>query len=541
MDGAGRKRETRVSAHARAIAASLALLGSDCGSDAPDTDPQVHPSSAAGSSATTDAGVTASGGLSNATGSDGSSSAPGPGCGLEATAFCDTFDAPSTTRGRAGELDPQKWSGSRLVVQLPTTGGNPFPIMPAAIDNCRSGLLLTAFPDNDTLICDPSATVASPHLLVAVAAQNYGENSYRIRQPFDFAGRTGTIVFDAEAFNLPLLGWISLDVTADPIAVPSFAIRFNDEGAVIPQNAFEVQLSNSCGAAATTVSPTGSFTLDSIQVFQNYVDTVLSPAQASPCLPTLQGALNHFEVQVSQQNIAVFATPFSPDGVTFETPQLVYSVDVDLPFTRGYVHITTHNHATLKYSPDNQLQSWSAHWDNVGFDGPVIANWREYEVPDSLVAFSGAPFGFSAPPQGSVDVGYVVADATQGPNASLHFSGVDLTGVTTARIALSSWYDINGGTPSQFSLQYRLNGGAWIDRSLTAAELTLTMVSPGGPQIIQGTTTFTSQMWGAFGQMLEVPVADLVAGDNTIEFVTANVPQSYPPAVANVDLILGMP
>jgi hypothetical protein len=48
-------------------------------------------------------------------------------------------------------------------------------------------------------------------------------------------------------------------------------------------------------------------------------------------------------------------------------------------------------------------------------------------------------------------------------------------------------------------------------------------------------------MWGAFGQMLEVPVADLVAGDNTIEFGTANVPQSYPPAVANVDLILGMP
>jgi len=323
--------------------------------------------------------------------------------------------------------------------------------------------------------------------------------------------------------------------------VPSFAIRFNDEGAVIPQNAFEVQLSDSCGAAATTVSTTGSFTLDSIQVFQNYVDTVLSPAPASPCLPTLQGALNHFEVRVSQQNITVFATPFSPDGVTFGTPQLVYSADVDLPFTRGYVHITTHNHATLKYSPNNELQSWPAHWDNIGFDGPVIANWREYEVPDSLVAFSGAPFGFSAPPQGSVNVGYLVADAAQGPNASLHFSGVELTGVTTARIALSSWYDINDGTPSQFSLRYRINGGTWIDRPLTAAELALTMASPAGPQIVEGVSPFASQMWGAFGQMLEVPLADLVAGDNTVEFVTANVPQSYPPAVANVDLILGMP
>jgi hypothetical protein len=158
-----------------------------------------------------------------------------------------------------------------------------------------------------------------------------------------------------------------------------------------------------------------------------------------------------------------------------------------------------------------------------------------------LVAFSGAPFGFSAPPQGSVNVGYLVADAAQGPNASLHFSGVELTGVTTARIALSSWYDINDGTPSQFSLRYRLNGGTWIDRPLTAAELALTMASPAGPQIVEGVSPFASQMWGAFGQMLEVPLADLVAGDNTVEFVTANVPQSYPPAVANVDLILGMP
>jgi hypothetical protein len=38
--------------------------------------------------------------------------------------------------------------------------------------------------------------------------------------------------------------------------------------------------------------------------------------------------------------------------------------------------------------------------------------------------------------------------------------------------------------------------------------------------------------------MLDVPVSDLVAGDNTVEFVTSNVPQSYPPLVANVDLIL---
>ncbi len=458
----------------------------------------------------------------------------GPGCGLDAAAFCDTFDLPSAVHGRAGELDPLKWSGGRLVVQLPTSGSNPFPIMPAVIANCRAGLAATAFPDSDTLICDPSASIASPQLLVAVAAQNYGENSYRIRQPFDFANRTGTIVFDAEAFNLPLLGWISLDVTEDPIAVPSFAVRYNDEGAVIPQNAFEVQLAGACGASATTLATTGNFSVDSIHVLRDYVDTVFSPPQAPICLPSRQGALNHFEIHVSVTKIDVFATPFSATGTAFGTAELLFSAPVALPFTRGYVHITTHNHATLKYSPNNALQSWAAHWDNVGFDGPVVTNWREYEVPDSLVATSSAPFGFTAPALGSVNVGYVVADTSHGPNRALHFSGVDLGGVTGAAIAVSSWYDLSQGTPSQFSLMYRLNGGSWHDRSLTTGEL----ATSAGPQIVQGSTTTTSGMWGAFGQMLDVPVAELVAGDNKLEFVTSNVPQSYPPAVANVDLVV---
>jgi len=35
-----------------------------------------------------------------------------------------------------------------------------------------------------------------------------------------------------------------------------------------------------------------------------------------------------------------------------------------------------------------------------------------------------------------------------------------------------------------------------------------------------------------------VPVSDLLPGDNTLQFVAANAPQNYPPAVANVDLVL---
>jgi len=38
--------------------------------------------------------------------------------------------------------------------------------------------------------------------------------------------------------------------------------------------------------------------------------------------------------------------------------------------------------------------------------------------------------------------------------------------------------------------------------------------------------------------VIDVPSTDLVKGDNTLEFLAVNIPQDYPPAVSNIDLIL---
>jgi hypothetical protein len=211
----------------------------------------------------------------------------GPGCGLDPAAFRDTFDAPATTLGRAGELDPARWSGSRFEVQLATAGGQPFPILPGGVSACRRDTPTLVFPDQDALVCDANAAIGSSHLLVSVSSQNYGENSYRIRQPFDFAGRTGKIVFDREAFTRSLLGWIAVEITEDPTAAPSFAIRSNYEGAAIPQNALEIQFADSCGADWLSTSSTGSFGVDSVHVLYDYVDTVASPATPT-CIGTQQ-------------------------------------------------------------------------------------------------------------------------------------------------------------------------------------------------------------------------------------------------------------
>jgi hypothetical protein len=430
-----------------------------------------------------------------------------PGCGLEHAAFCDTFNAPASERGRAGDLDVRFWSGGRMQPQLPTGSGASIAIAPATIPSCRADTAQQVLPDADTLICDPNADIDSHHLLVAVAAQNYGQNSYRIRQPFDFKDRTGTIVFDADAYVVnTLLGWVSVEVSEDPTTTPSFALLDNDEGAIIPRNGVEVQLQTNCPDAHST-------TVRMIAVYDEYKSTILMPNNP-PCIPTQEGKLNHFEVSVSQTRVEVRGTPFSADGKSFDPPVLLYAADVQLPFSRGYVSITVHNHATIKYSKpggraSHPYDAWVARWDDVGFDGPVVSNYREYEVPDSLVPMDAA-----------MNIAYRVADIASGPSHTLHIPGVDLTDVTSARLTLSGWY--LKGSNEKYVLHYRFNGHPFRDRPLTAGEV----------------FEMSDHNQGAIAQLIDVQLEDLVQGDNTLEFVTENVPQNYPPAVLNIDLVL---
>jgi hypothetical protein len=450
----------------------------------------------------------------------------GPGCGFEHAAFCDTFDARSAGAGRAGELDPAHWSGSRLAPQGPTVDGHAFGVAAATLrplrdgsqlPACRSDLPDEVFPSADTLICDASSDVNSSHLLVAVASQNYGQNSYRIRQPFDFEGRTGRIVFDAEGLVGGLLGWISLDLTEDPIGAPSFQTLSNLEGGVLPKNGLSIQFNEACFESKVSVSE--------VHVFDGYVETILGHDQGgeTACVDTAWGRLNHFEVEVSQGEVAVYGSPFASDLRGFEPPVLLWRAPVSLPFSRGYVQITTHNHATLKYSEPasgfgngfENLDAWITRWDNVGFDGPVIAASREYEASPVI----------DAGDDGFVETGWTVPDQASGPPTRIVFPDVDLAGATRARVALNAWYCGGCGSPVEdFVLRYRMNGNAWHDRPLDPGE-------------VANITTGNGQ--GAFGHMLDVPVDELMAGKNTLELATSNVPMNYPPAVVNVDLVLG--
>jgi len=432
---------------------------------------------------------------------------PGPpGCGLAAAAFCDPFDAPSSSGDRAGELGPL-WSGARTTPTLPA-GGDVIAIRPATLPLCRVGLPAAVLPDQDTLICDTISSLQSNHLLVAAAAQNYGQNSYRIRRPFDVAARTGTITFDASLEPGGLLGWVAVAVTAEPTPAPSYNWVQNDENAGVPRDGIEIHFNQNCQVE-------GQVSVNRIIVIDDYVQTFIEPSfEERGCVPMLPGALNRVEVRLSTSHVEVWGSPASTDGITFGPLERMAAADIALPFTRGYVHLTAHNHATLKYS-DETVDAWVVRFDNVGFDGPVIERFREAEVPDSRTAGS----------DGSMNVGYLLGDlATDDWGDPLDFSSIDVTGATTARIALTAWIGL--GEPRDYVLNYRINGGTAHTYRLDAEQLAFI-----DSKVVQGTMPF----------VLEVDPSELHSGVNSIAFATTDVPMAYPPIAYNVELVVEVP
>lgn len=432
-------------------------------------------------------------------------------CGVVGLTFCEPFDQPTQTLGRAGDLDPTRWTTGRNNPQV-VTGVDAWGTLAAPVPACRAARpAVSVFPPFDAQVCD------NGQLLTAVAFQNYGLLSLRARQPFDFAGRTGRIVFD---MDMPLLGvgatWTSLTITPDPVNGPNDSIYI--EHAQVAPTALVLTFNNDtplCGGG-------GRNSVRNILTYTNYLETDTPISYGPVCVNVAQGQLNHIEVQLSQSHVDVFASDASTDGGrSFPNFQKIAGADLNLAFTRGYIHLGTHNHATMKYF---NLPDGYNTWDNVGFDGPLVPPAREYDVPDALT--------FSSP--GAMNVGYKLRDGmytcctSTGQEtrvAPVVLSGVDLTNATRARLALLAFYCLGcEASPdlAAYTLQYRFNGGPWRNRTLTPAEAAF-LVQPG--------------MDSNLIQLVDVPLGDLRAGDNTLEFATLNTPQgASPPVIGSITL-----
>jgi hypothetical protein len=208
----------------------------------------------------------------------------------------------------------------------------------------------------DTALQQSTIAVASGRLHINAGEQNYGDSAVRVNQPFDFAGRSGTITFDVNTNQAD--GWAEIALSELPYPYVSFAS--DNTFGPFPQEGILLQFRGSLGCVSLKVYRQGAQTADAYNCGDYGVKTNAA-------------VLNHVVMQISTSQITV-----RTDGHKVAFP-------VSLGFSRGYLYLISHNHATMKYA--NQ-PTWDTQWDNLSFDGPVI--------PLTRVALS--PFNLSASP-----------------------------------------------------------------------------------------------------------------------------------------------
>jgi len=401
-------------------------------------------------------------------------------CGLETPAFCEVFET-AHPGGRGGDLDESVFGFARWGHQLQYTWerapAHTYPddyLFPATFcGEPFDGVL----PDRDVRTCDGVGVDGSRSGQLNETFDDQGStgvNALRIRQPFDFAGRVGKVVWDVDAKVNPLNTgagwWMAVWLTAEPTPLASDE---RDGIASYPRDG--VGFTFAFGADCPESVDEWQSALEGVVVTHGYQVAVSRPFweldQADArCFTVADAHLNHFELRLSEDTAELWASDVDdPASLKLRTK----TAGLGLSFSRGYVQLQ--HWAANAASSGHVTPTQTYRWDNVGFDGPLLPRPRAYEVPDP-----GSPGQ-----AGAVRVGYLFAE---GPLAfTLH--GVDLSNATAA----SFNFVLDGGPGDE--LEYALNGNP-----------AHTFVYPGA----------TGTPGGIHGFSAEVPLAELVPGDNVI-------------------------
>lgn len=398
-------------------------------------------------------------------------------CSLSNPAFCDTFDQPSPTISRTGQLDPSRWTINHVNTGVNTDQGDVNSWATADAMHCRD-LMPNVMPPNDYFMCGPEVGESMHFMEVLNDNSNYAYNDAMINQPFDFANRTGRITFDVDAKTSGSHGWwIELWIIPEPIPGPH-----QDAGHIENlTNGIGFFFIDPCGNTLPDQVGSGFVGMSRIELAQNaQASTLLIPHS---CTPTEPDMLNHFEVRISQNHLELWGSDQNKENFK----QLSVADNLNLPFTRGFIHFQD-SHYDAKKAGEGVSPTVTYHWDNIGFDGPILPTPIHYAVPDALDRRSN----------GTTNLGYVVNST--GLDRALVIHNVRLNDVTSATLTANVYA---GNT------DYRINNGPW--------------------HVIAGTGVGN---WNAVA--VNVALSELRVGDNTIDFRSSN---SLRHVVANIDLL----
>lgn len=439
------------------------------------------------------------------------------GCGLAQVAFCDTFnDDPPGIGNRSGGLDGTVWGVSREVGAFNNLGQGQYDAVPNVLEmqgTCPNQLVTI---ETDIMICNGQlneVTNDNPYVNLSNLNQESGAGTVTSlamypKQPFDFAGRTGKIVFDvSDDSGGSHTAWPELWVTSAPTPDP-FAHLSSWQS--LPQNGFGIRLDGvctagqggNCGPNCPSTNTGNVVTVNDALTVNNYVEN--DPENGGDlgivrdgCVtePTAPGQLNHFEVDVSQNQIDVYGTNA---GTTSPLIHLATIPNVDLGFTRGLVWLEDDHYNANKGINAAMQAMHTFTWDNVGFDGPVLPRDLAFDAADNLTNVGSIPtltdLGWPASPSAPATITVPgvtgVAQATGGL-LTLNFFDPD-----TAPVTLS--YSLNGNATNTF---------AWpFADSLAGSPRTVT-IPISLSEVVSGTNTI--QIWSEQDSLI-VSNVDLV-------------------------------
>jgi hypothetical protein len=409
---------------------------------------------------------------------------------LAQPAFCETFDQSSVNgpaNSRAGQLDGVLWGTSMV------TGSNPGDGIATTVAPCGAGN--ANYPGNIG-VCNGQLVDSVNDGGTVTSLAMYP------RQPFDFAGRTGTIAFDVSNDSQGThAAWPELWVTDQPVPDP-----FTHEASwqSQPRNGFGVRFAGCSNG--TCPDGNNGVGVDSAVVVNNYLvnDSFnggsLQVSTDQDVIKSGPGQMNHYQVAVSQTQIDVYGTnPFTGTWNPAANPLRHISTisGFRLGFTRGLVWLEDVHYNGNKF---NSQGTHSFHWDNLGFDGPVLPRDLGFDVPnnntpDSNVAGGGV--------NGLDDAYTIPANGSR---------SLTIPAVTNLAQASGALLEFNFYSQAVIPLQVALNGN----------NLTIPWPYPD-------TTTFSPRTIA-----IPVPLTDVTTGNNTVTFTAGN----YLFEVDNIDLIL---
>jgi hypothetical protein len=437
-------------------------------------------------------------------------------CGMQlggTVIFCEPFDVVNSgIPSRTGALDPNVWGVSRTIANV--TEGQTIYDGWASTQLITCTGTITVTPPNDVTICNGQLREASnDNPKGGFEAGTVTTLAMYPKQPFDFAGRTGTVSFDVSNNAGPHGAWPEFWFTDAPVPAP-----FNhfDLWQSLPQNGFAVRFDSAAPIGQSGQCPNANnldklrFTVDSAAVIRNYVLddtlgfgpgivklTILDCVIEAPEAGDPGQMMNHIELRVSQNQIDVYATDAGVAPTPATLKHIAQITSANLTLTRGLIWLEDvhYNGDKILDTARPSMRQNTFSWDNVAFDGPFVGRDFSYDALDNNAIGS----------DGSTSLGKYAAP---GASTSWNVLGMPASPNPAAVKVLFNFYYWTVPT----SLNVTVNGHAHS-------------VAYPYPDML----AFT---WRTLA--VTIPVTDLVTGTNVVNIGAPNADM----VVANVNIVL---